>query len=265
MSTANLDNTTLSFTSDGSTVNAEIVASASSMNFNGVGVADVALTGIGNLAASGDIITIQTVRGTTFHGSNFTNTQVPYTSTGAGALATNSGLTYDDGSNTLDADALDINGESIAGVRVFYGYSTDTTAISTTATNVAATNGYTQVVADTGYTESTNGVITVTDAGLYEISFCLVTLSDGVTGANRAQIIGEIELDTGGGFSAVTGSTTISYLREQAANITGYALSKTIVISLSANDDVQFVFYRVGTTTCALSTNSTMLIKRLRP
>ena len=169
-------------------------------------------------------------------------------------------------SGNISTNTLNINSEGISGIRVIYAV--DTTGGISVPTTPATLQYDTASVNDVGYTLSA-GEITIADIGLYEVTYYVVTNSDGQTGAQRGRLQAFLELDPNtGSFSTVIGSTTSGYMREQNANITSWFVSKTSIINVSAVNSIIRVRYENSTTNTTAETapgESTICIKRLRP
>lgn len=124
----------------------------------------------------------------------------------------------------------------------------------------------TTVLSDPGYSIS-SGEITVSNTGVYQVSFCLVLESDGLAGTTRGKLMGRIELDDGSGYVIVPGSLTSNYIREQSPNLTSYMVTKTIPIEITIpNSKIKITFLNSTTTTvCETEAGaSTIYITKLR-
>lgn len=258
MATSELDNTTLTFTSNGTDANVILTATASNLDFEGVSSANCSLTGINTLTAENATIS------TALTNSALTSGRVVIAGT-AGILEDDADLTFSTGTNTLNSTLLTIDSESIAGVRIFYAYDS---VGGVTVTNAAQVMDFdTSVITDTGYTESA-GVVTITDTGVYEVSFTVSGESVSGSGAARGTFSAQIELDTGGGFSAVSGSLTVGYQRETVVGVVlSLSVTKTIPVDITVADtDLRIVFFdSTSTDWDTLADSSTLYIKRLRP
>jgi len=214
---------------------------------------------IGNIPTSGITTCVQT-DGTI----NTTNTTAS-TSETTGALIVSGGVGI---SGSTYTNTLFINNESISGQRLLYAYD-NTGGVSITGTAQGLVFD-TSVIADTGLSINTGtGVITITDAGVYEVSYWVQLVSNGTTAGQRAPLQAQIETDPAGGttFVAIAGTSSAAYMREQALNVIRYGCGKTIPLIIVAGTTLRISFLRpVGTTTAqTFAGESSIYIKRLRP
>ena len=128
----------------------------------------------------------------------------------------------------------------------------------------------TQSVAQTGLSLNTGtGVITITEAGIYEISYWVQCESLNTTGAARTKLNAQIETDPAGGTTwvLIAGSASSAYVREQASAVVGYGCGKTVPIVAAAGETLRITFYRGAQTTTADTEagRSSIYIKRVGP
>ncbi len=107
-----------------------------------------------------------------------------------------------------------------------------------------------------------SGVITVTNAGLYEVSYRTQFETNGLSGGARSTLSGQVELNS----VLVPGSRSSCYIREQASSLVSPGCGKTIMVSAAASDNIRVRFARIlGTTVCQTKAGeSSITIKRLR-
>ena len=233
---------------------------SNTLDLEGTSSSDISLTGINNITSSG------TFSGLTFIGNSFDNSGILHTINVSGEVNTETNFTYNDGTQTLEVDNLNINSDILVGTKVILvSDSAGGVVVSTTPATLLFN---TVSINDTGYSLS-SGEITISDTGLYEISYTVVTDSDGVTGADRGRLQAFLELDSNtGSFSTVTGSTTSGYLREQNPNITSYFVGKSVIVNVTAaNSIVRLRYFNSTTNTTATTTSSNqslMYIIKLR-
>ena len=169
-------------------------------------------------------------------------------------------------SGNISTNTMDINSESISGVRAIFAI--DSTGGVALPTTPATLQYNTTSINDSGYTLSA-GEITIADIGLYEVSFCIVIKSNGTGGATRGRLQAFLELDPNtGSFSTVSGSITSNYVREQAANISSCFVFKTLPVNITvANSIIRVRFENATTNTTSLTAanESTIYVKRIRP
>ena len=142
---------------------------------------------------------------------------------------------------------------------IYYGY--DSTGGSA-VTNVFQTlNIDTNVINDAEYT-NVGGVVTVTNAGIYEVTYRTQFETNGISGGTRSTFSGQVELNA----VQVPGSRSSCYIREQASSLVGPGCGKTVFVTAAASDNIRVTFSRtVGTSTGQTKTGeSSVTIKRLR-
>lgn len=190
------------------------------------------------------------------------DTEVQYNDNGG--FAGDPNLTWNSSTNTLNTTNLNINSESISGTRLYYAYDT-TGGVSVTTTPQTVLYD-TEVIVDPGYSNSF-GEISITETGIYEVSFSLTTESDGTAGAPRTYLSCFIELDTGGGFNEVLGSGVSNYIREQGPGNTRYSVSNTVPINVTSNNSVIRVRFVQDSNTSfvTLPDQSSIYVRRIRP
>jgi len=127
-----------------------------------------------------------------------------------------------------------------------------------------------QSVAQTGLSLNTGtGVITITEAGIYEISYWVQCESLNTAGAPRTKMSAQIETDPAGGTAwvVIAGSPSSAYIREQGSGVVGYGCGKTVPIVAAAGETLRITFFR-GTQTTTAQTEagrSSIYIKRMGP
>ncbi len=135
--------------------------------------------------------------------------------------------------------------------------------ISTNITTTAATVDINNEIhdPDNNYAIAA-GEITVTEAGYYDISFNCAIDDDSTTGATRSRITGFIEVDNGGGFTALPQSYTAVYAREASD---GQGLGASCIAELNAGAVVRFRIVSSLTTDTSTRANEVGLsIHRVR-
>ena len=234
---------------------------SNTLDLEGSSSADVSIIGINNITSSGSF------SGNTFIGSNYDNGGVLYITNASGEITTDSNFTYNSGTSTLNITNLNINGESISGMKILF-------AIDSVG-NVPITNGTpatlqydTTSVNDSGYSLS-SGEVTISETGTYEVYYCIVINSNDATSDDRGRLQGFIEVNPNtGSFSTVAGSITSGYMREQNPNITSWFIHKTIPVVISVANSVLRIRFQNSTTSTQGITSpgeSTLIIKKIRP
>lgn len=173
-------------------------------------------------------------------------------------------------SDSLYANSLYINNESIVGVRAFFAYCSTTPNVTNTPQAVPFDNS---PVNDSGYSLITSGgnagQITITDVGLYQISYEVVTIPTNSFGGTRGSLFGDVRVDPAGGtsYSVVAGSESAGYMREiQGNQFTSYSCGKTILLNITAGSTMVIGFYRNESVQAELRSNYTSVtLLRLRP
>lgn len=168
-------------------------------------------------------------------------------------------------SGTTNTTELNISSESIAGQRIFSGYdSVGLTAISSSyQTLVINTN----VINDSGYT-NTLGSITIASVGTYDIFYHAQFQTFNNSAGQYASITARLELDTGGGFNPIAGSSSSCFIIEQNGSLINPGTGKEVIVNITIpNSVVRITFARTaGTTTGRTKAGeSSLIIKRLRP
>ena len=117
---------------------------------------------------------------------------------------------------------------------------------STNITNSAATVALDTETLDPASGHSISaGVITVSNAGEYHISYSVPVNDDGSTGGTRARVYCWVERNTGGGYSAITQSRGQDYAREASG---GEGVSAAFIATLTAGDLIRLQIQQSGTT-----------------
>ncbi len=135
--------------------------------------------------------------------------------------------------------------------------------ISTNITTTAATVDINNEIhdPDNNYAIAA-GEITVTEAGYYDISFNCAIDDDSTTGATRSRITGFIEVDNGGGFTALPQSYTAVYAREASD---GQGLGASCIAELNAGAVVRFrIVSSLTTDTSTRANEAGLSIHRVR-
>jgi hypothetical protein len=168
-----------------------------------------------------------------FHLKSYTTGGLPSAGT-AGRIVFDSTIGtphYDDGSNWKDL--------LIASYPACYTESTSTNITTTAATVGLDTE---TLDPDAGHSISSSQ-ITVTNGGYYHISYSIPVNDDGLTGNPRCRIFAWVEINTGGGFTAITQSRSQDYAREgsqgqgvSAAFIANVAASALLQLRIQASD-----------------------------
>lgn len=184
--------------------------------------------------------------------SNFINLNILG---GVRSLGTNTNF----GTNTIDG---------VKDNAIMYGYDTvGGVAISATPTGIIFD---TSSITQTGLVLNlVTGVVTITEAGFYEVSYWVQCESLNTVGAGRTALSGQIETDPAGGtaFVVVAGSTSGAYIREQGTGIVAYGCGKTVPILAAAGETLRITFFKgvQSTTARTKAGESSIYIKRLGP
>jgi len=216
-------------------------------------------TMIGNIPQSGIANGVQT------DGIIITSNSTAATSETTGSIITSGGVGI---SGATYTNTLFINNESIAGQRILTAYdSTGGVALSGTVTGLIFD---TSPISDTGLSINTvTGVVTVTDAGTYSISYWVSTESVNNSGGARSIFTSQIQTDPAGGttFATITGSSSSGYIREGSSASIAYGCEKEWIFDITAGTTLRISYSRtVGTSTARTRANeSSICIKRLRP
>ena len=128
----------------------------------------------------------------------------------------------------------------------------------------------TSSVADTGLSLNTGtGVVTIQDAGTYEIEYWVQCESLDTTGAPRTELTAQIETDPAGGtaWAVIAGSPSSAYVREQALGIVAFGCGKKIPVVVVAGETLRITFFKGPQTTTAQTKagESSLYIRRLNP
>lgn len=158
-----------------------------------------------------------------------------------------------DGSGNLSWSSAGTNDE------LYYGY--DSTGGVAVTGAFQTLNIDTNVLNDPEYSNAA-GVITVTNAGVYEVSYRMQFESLNVSAGTRATFSGRVELNG----SLVAGSQSSCYMREQNSALVSPGCGKTVFVTAAASDNIRVSFSRtLGTTTGQTKAGeSSITIKRLR-
>lgn len=97
------------------------------------------------------------------------------------------------------------------------------------------------------------GVVTVTTAGYYSISYSLPVNEDGTTGATRTRVFAWVGLN---GTTAIVQSRSQCYIREASG---GAGVSASFVAQLSASDTIQIEVQTQANTDCSTETGEAQL------
>lgn len=112
------------------------------------------------------------------------------------------------------------------------------------STNIPGGGGV-QIGLDTATISHSNysiasSVITVSEAGTYEVSYSVPINEDSTSGATRGRVFGWVERNPGGtgSFSAITQSRSQTYVQEASG---GGGISAAFHVELTADDDLQLM------------------------
>jgi hypothetical protein len=102
----------------------------------------------------------------------------------------------------------------------------------------------TVVVLDTFQVENSNysilaGVVTVSQGGVYDISYFMPVDIDSTAGGTRSDITGHIQLDDGAGFSNIVQSKSRAYIREAAGD--GQGVGSSFICTLPSAGDIRMI------------------------
>lgn len=110
------------------------------------------------------------------------------------------------------------------------------------------------------------GTITISEEGIYFVSFTLVTGSSDMRGDTRGSLHSYIDVDEGDGYSVYPGSRVSNYMREQNSGITDYLVTKTIPIQINRpNTKIRVMCLNNSTTTTSTTQKEecTLFINKL--
>lgn len=182
---------------------------------------------------------------------------------------TSGGINNPDGTTTAN---ISYSGNIINSVKddaLLYGYdATGGVAITGTAQGLVFD---TSVTAQSGLSLNTGtGVVTITEAGIYLISYWVQCESLNASGVARTALSGQVETDPAGGtsFSLISGSISSAYVRGQGSTgIVAYGCGKTIPITAVAGETLRITFFKGPQTTTAQTRagESSITIQRVSP
>ncbi len=237
------------------TITAATISSLSTTSINTANITATSITGgsstITNMFGSAITVTsvtatagnITTLIATSINSSNITVTSAAITS--------------------ASITRLFIDGESIAGQKLFYGIGPSTTlSISATTQTI---NFTTSVIIDTGYI-NTSGQLTLLSAGTYQLAYWAQFFNT-AAGVLQGSYAAHIQVSTGGVFRTLAGTTSECFIASGASGVYRPGCGKTVYYSSAAGNVIRVVVqFAAGTVPGILSSGkSTLTIARLRP
>lgn len=101
---------------------------------------------------------------------------------------------------------------------------------------------------------NTNGVVTIKNKGVYQISYTVVAESHNMKGEARGSLQAYIEINDGSGYIKIPGSTVSNYMRESSEGLTNYMVTKTLPIKITTeNSKIRIMCLNSSSTTTSIT------------